>query len=245
MEYVWPVVVERWLVMMMRACMFLIPMALVFWIIRPKWTQKFRIHQPREAKTRTKEEIPRTIMGLSVFMIPVAANVIAREEFGYSMMYTDVDQYGWAYLVASIFIFAFIVDTWFYWAHRLMHTVPFLKKAHNVHHRSYNPTPATSYSFDVVEALINMAPYIIIVLCIPWHPLALLIFSSFGIFYVGYIHLGYDFGFNWRKKNFLTKWFYSSTHHSIHHQIYDGNFAVYFTFWDKLMKTEIESANRK
>ena len=184
--------------------------------------------------------MPRTILSLSLYMLPVLSTLYFLKEHKYTVMYTDIEQYGWAYFVLSILLFAAFIDTWFYWAHRLMHKYGFLKRSHNVHHRSYNVSPVTSYSFDIVEGFINMMPYWIAVMIIPWHPTALFIFGTFGIFYIGYIHLGYDFAYQWRRKNPVLKWFYSSTHHSIHHQRYDHNFGLYFTFWDKLMKTEAE-----
>ncbi len=238
-------ILNRWALLMVRALLILGPMVLIFWILKPTWTHRFRIHQPREAKNLWKEEWPRAVLSLSLYMLPVFCVAFAAKEFGYSKVYLDINEYGMGYFIGSIFVFAFFIDTWFYWAHRLMHTNEFLKKVHNVHHRSYNVTPVTSYSFNIVEGVINMMPYWVILFLIPWHPLALFIFSLFGIFYIGYIHLGYDFGYSWRRDHPILKWFYSSTHHSIHHQRYDGNFAVYFTFWDKLMGTEIEAEIEK
>lgn len=230
---------DRWLAHMIRAALILLPMAAIFWVIGPRWLRKFRIHQPREAVTLTREELPRTILALSLYMVPFVILVLVKSTTGYSPMYTDIRQHGWGYIALTVVIFAVTVDTWFYWAHRWMHKYAYLKKVHNVHHRSYNPTPATSYSFHIVESFINMAPYAVLFLLLPWHPVAIQIFAIFGTFYVGYVHLGYDFAFEWRSKNPILKWMYTSTHHSIHHQKYDGNFGVYFTFWDKLMGTEI------
>lgn len=237
--YMLELVLTRWISTMIRAALILGPMALVFWIWRPRWIEGFRIPQPREVRPIVMREIPRTIWGLSVYMLPLMTLIWLKQTLGYSPMYLDMDEYGLPYFIATILIFMVFTDTWFYWAHRLMHSQKILRKCHSVHHQSYNPNPATAYSFDLVESLINMTPYFILVLTIPWHPLALLIFGTFGIFFVGYIHLGYDFGFEWRQRHPVLKWIYSSTHHSIHHQRYEGNYAVYFTFWDKWMKTEI------
>lgn len=231
---------ERWVSIMVRAVLVIGPMGLVFWWLKPKWIAKFRIHQPREAKVLTREELPRSVISLTTYLIPTVILFVAYKYFGYTMMYTDIAEYGWGYFFLWMLMFALVIDTWFYWAHRWMHSNRFLIRVHNVHHRSYNPTPASSYSFHIIEALINMSPYIFFLLLVPWHPLALFIYGIFGLFYVGYVHLGYDFGYKFRMKNPVLKWFYSSTHHSVHHQLYDGNFAVYFTFWDKLMGTEKE-----
>ena len=38
--------------------------------------------------------------------------------------------------------------------------------------------------------------------------------------------------------NILTKWVIGATHHSLHHKQFKYNFGLYFTFWDKIEKTE-------
>ena len=231
---------ERWMTIMLRAVMVLGPMVLVFWIIRPKFINRFRIHQPKQLAPITRSELPRTVMGLSIYLLPGIALYFLKTKFNYSPMYLDINECGLAYFVFTIFAFAVATDTWFYWTHRLMHSHSYLKSVHHVHHRSYNITPVSAYSFHIVEGLLNMIPYGILALVMPWHPLALLIFGIFGLFYNGYIHLGYDLPLGMRKKIPGANLFYSATHHSIHHQAFNKNFAVYFTFWDRLMGTEQE-----
>jgi sterol desaturase/sphingolipid hydroxylase (fatty acid hydroxylase superfamily) len=34
------------------------------------------------------------------------------------------------------------------------------------------------------------------------------------------------------------KWVIGATHHSLHHKQFKYNFGLYFTFWDRLKKTE-------
>ena len=40
------------------------------------------------------------------------------------------------------------------------------------------------------------------------------------------------------SNNILTKWVIGATHHSLHHKQFKYNFGLYFTFWDKIEKTE-------
>lgn len=230
--------IHRWFLILLRALTILGPLFLVFWILKPRWVDRFRIPQPRRIDTLTREELPRAVVGLSAYLIPIACAVIVKEKWGYTSMYLDISEYGWFYFFLSIALFAVLYDTWFYWLHRSMHYLKALKRAHAVHHRSVNVTPATSYSFDSVEALLNMMPYWFIVMVLPWHPLALFTFSMIGMTYNGYLHLGYDVGVQWRAGHPILKWFNSSTHHAIHHQRHDRNFSFYFTFWDKWMSTE-------
>lgn len=239
METLITFIVERGALILLRATLILGPMFLVFWILKPNFLRKFRIHQPKETKPRYLTDLLLTVLGLLVYLIPIFCLGVAREKFGFSKFYLNIEEYGYGYFALTLFYFMFVTDTWFYWTHRLMHSWKFLKAAHGEHHKSYNVTPLTSYSFHIVEALINMLPFFVVTFTIPIHPQALFVFSMFGIVYLGYIHLGYDFAFHWRTQNPVFKWLYTSTHHSIHHQRYDGNYGVYFTFWDKLMGTEL------
>jgi Delta7-sterol 5-desaturase len=228
----------RWLQIILKATYTLTPMLIVFWVWKPDWLAKYRIRQPREEKPRYLTELPATILGLSVYLIPLFTLMILKTKYGYTRMYLDVSEYGFAYFVFSFILFALITDTWFFWIHLGMHRISWLKPIHQWHHRSYNITPLTSYSFHLGEALLNMASYAFFVLVIPFHPSVLAFFGFFGIIYNGYVHLGYDIPQAWREKLPFLKWFYSSRQHSIHHHEYNHNFAVYFTFWDRLMKTE-------
>lgn len=243
MEYL-NIVTERWISLITHAVLILGSMYFVFWILKPKWIQHFRIQQPREENILWKEELPRSVWGLSASMISVLINVYLIREYYYTAKYWKIEEYGIPYLIASIFIFIIVIDAWFYWSHRLLHKVRFLKKSHDVHHRSYNITPLSSYSFDIVEAIINVIPFWILTTLLPWHAMALQTVTLVWIFYLGYLHLGYDFAYSYRTENPILRWFNTSTHHAIHHQRNDGNFGLYFTFWDRLMKTEIMKENK-
>jgi sterol desaturase/sphingolipid hydroxylase (fatty acid hydroxylase superfamily) len=39
-------------------------------------------------------------------------------------------------------------------------------------------------------------------------------------------------------RHFAGKWIIGATHHSMHHKQYRYNFGLYFTIWDRLVKTE-------
>jgi sterol desaturase/sphingolipid hydroxylase (fatty acid hydroxylase superfamily) len=41
--------------------------------------------------------------------------------------------------------------------------------------------------------------------------------------------------------NTWSKWVIGATHHSLHHTYYKYNFGLYFTFWDRIKKTESPS----
>ena len=65
-------------------------------------------------------EIRWSVIASFIYAVP-AAIVIDAWNRGGTMIYTDVADYGWPYLLFSIFAYLFIHDTYFYWTHRMMH----------------------------------------------------------------------------------------------------------------------------
>ena len=56
-------------------------------------------------------------------------------------------------------------------------------------------------------------------------------------------HLGYEIypkGFN---THWLFRWKTPSTHHNMHHMKFNGNYGLYFTWWDRIFKTEFKDYN--
>ncbi len=48
-----------------------------------------------------------------------------------------------------------VQDTYYYWAHRVMHHPRLFSWMHAGHHRSRQPTPFASFAFDPAEALVQ------------------------------------------------------------------------------------------
>lgn len=232
------ITVLRWILSLAIAGFILGSLFLVFWIIKPKWSKALRIQQPGNIEPIFGTELKRSILGLTLYMIPSTILYFTSQYYGYSPMYTDINEHGVFYIFFTFMTLVVLVDTWFYWAHRLMHWHPFFIKAHDIHHQSYNLNPLSAYSVDIVHGILNVVPYACVLLFMPWHPIAIVAFGLFSLFYNGYIHLGYDLPPAWFQKYFPFRLIYTASHHAIHHHDYDHNFSAYFTFWDKLMKTE-------
>ncbi|HEY1871700.1 MAG TPA: sterol desaturase family protein [Chitinophagaceae bacterium] len=166
--------------------------------------------------------------GLAVFLLYMN---------GFTRIYLHVNPYGWLYFLFSILLMVIVHDTYFYWTHRLLHTRWFFKMIHYVHHKSINPTPLAAYSFHPAEALIESLIVIPIVVFIPVHIGAFFLFTFFVLFMNVMGHLGFEFMSGRMRKSRIGRHFTSSTHHNLHHQKCNKNFAYYFSFWDTLMKT--------
>ena len=157
---------------------------------------------------------------------------------GYTQVYYDLSEMPIWWIPLSIFFMLILHDSYFYWMHRAMHHVMLFKYVHRVHHKSTNPTPFASYSFHILESILEglIAPIILVIM--PIHPLAILIFSSLAFLFNVYGHLGYEIAPRWFRKSFLFEILNTSTHHNIHHARFKGNYGLYFRVWDRLMKTE-------
>ena len=153
-------------------------------------------------------------------------------------IYTDVETYGWIWLVASTLILIIAHDAWFYWSHWLMPRPRLYRWFHSRHHKSHNPTPFTSYSFDASEAVINAIYFPLILLIVPCHPIVLLIFTTHMMLRNAIGHCGYEIFPARRNGRPLFDWLTTVTHHDLHHAYAGRNFGLYFTWWDRWMGTE-------
>lgn len=156
---------------------------------------------------------------------------------GYTKLYFDISEYGVAYLIFSALILVVLHDTYFYWAHWLMHKPALYKHVHKVHHHSTNPTPLASFSFHPTEAIIEAGIFPLFVFLIPLHPAALIFLVGFQLIFNVYGHSGYELMPRWWVSNRLTKYLNTSTHHNLHHKEFNYNFGLYFNHWDRIMNT--------
>lgn len=155
----------------------------------------------------------------------------------YTTFYTDIREYGWFYFFLAFPIMLIIHDTYFYWAHRVMHHPALFKWVHLVHHRSTNPSPWAAYAFHPLEAIVETAIVPIFLFTIPIHTYHLPVFFLFMITYNVYGHLGYELYPKGFSRSTVGKWINTSVNHNQHHQYFKGNYGLYFLFWDRIMGT--------
>ena len=134
----------------------------------------------------------------------------------------------------SLALFFLLQDAYFYWTHRLMHLVSF-KKCHYAHHESKHPSAWTSFAFHPLEALIQAIFLPAFIMIIPIHVVTFFVGLAVMSFFGVTNHLGYEIypTFLEKKLRIIT-----ANHHSVHHKQYNKNFGLFFTFWDRWMKTE-------
>ena len=167
-------------------------------------------------------------IGFAVFATPLAQ---------YTRAYWSISDYGVGYFVLSIFLMIIVHDTYFYWTHRWMHKRGIFNIVHRVHHLSTNPSPWAAMAFHPLESALEGSVIVVIAFLFPAHPLAIGIFLLFMMAYNVYGHLGYELYPRGFSRSWLGKWINTSVNHNMHHQYVDGNYGLYFLWWDRWMGT--------
>ena len=219
----------------------IIPIYLVCWVWFEVKFKRFRIQTTKRAGM---DQIRREfinglyILVMGVFTTPV---IFWLTKEGYTKIYTDSSLYGGLpYILITAFLLIVISDTWFYWSHRYFHSKKVYQYVHAVHHQSLDTTPFTALSFHVFEGFWLGAFIYIVMFVFPISIAAIGIVQIVGLLNNIKSHLGYEFYPKWFDKTPL-KYLVNSTHHNLHHTRYNGNYSLFFTFWDLVCGTELDN----
>jgi lathosterol oxidase len=148
------------------------------------------------------------------------------------------ESYTWYYHVLSVMLALFIHETYYYWLHRLMHHPKLYRFLHKGHHDSIEVSSWTAFSFDPLETIFQVLPFYLITLLIPLHLYSILFLLIFMSISATINHLNHEVYPQEFKNHIVFKHFIGATHHALHHKEFKTNYGLYFTFWDKWMKTQ-------
>lgn len=226
-----------------------VPAFLLFWVVGRAYFMSRRIQPTQRANARQyMDEIRHSLV--FVLMYAVADVFLLHASSGDSdtshsfNIYQDIHQHGGLpYAVFTCFVLFVIDDTWFYWMHRAIHHPRLYQHVHKVHHDSVDTTPFTAYRFHPIEGVLEMGSAVLVigyVAVVPVHIGAIIAWQVGAIAFNVIGHMGYEIYPAWWNKHWLLKWKTTSTHHNMHHERFEGNYGLYFRWWDRLMKTEIQ-----
>ncbi len=210
---------------------------MLFWVIGKKWWQHLFIQKSFPKQIQLWKEFGYSMSTVIIFSL-VGFGIYTSERTGITLIYYKVSDYGIAYMVISFILTLLFHDFYFYWTHRLMHHKRFFKYVHRVHHESTNPSPWAAYSFHPWEAFIQAMVLPIMVFTMPLHPLTIFLFLTYMIVRNVVGHLGFEILPKGFTKNKWLNWNTAITHHSMHHEHFHFNYGLYFSWWDRIMKTE-------
>ena len=157
----------------------------------------------------------------------------------YTQFYTYPGKYDAStlYFWLAFPIMYFIHDTYFYFAHRLMHHPKIFNSVHLIHHKSTNPSPFAAFAFHPLEAIIEAGIFPILIFTMPlcrWHLFA---FFLVQMVYNVYGHLGWELYPKNFNKSKIGRMINTSVNHNQHHKYFTGNYSLYFLWWDRLFGT--------
>lgn len=184
-------------------------------------------------------EIRHSVMSAAIYALPAGFVAYAWQNWGWTRIYSDVGAMPFWWLPVSLFLYLFLHDTWFYWSHRWMHHPKLFRLMHSVHHASKPPTAWAAMSFHWSEALTGAFVIPLLVFLIPIHVgvlgLVLTIMTLMGVTN----HMGWEIFPRWLVHGRAGRWLITATHHQAHHQLYRGNYGLYFRFWDRICGTDV------
>lgn len=157
----------------------------------------------------------------------------------YTTIYTNLQENSLWYIPISIFMFLFLQDTYYYWIHRWMHLPNIYKHFHLVHHKSVHTSAFTAFSFHPLETILQAIFFPLVVLFLPIHLYAFFFVLGLMTLSATINHAGVEIYPSGKFGKLIKKQIIGATHHHKHHTKFNYNFGLYFTFWDRIMKTEI------
>jgi Delta7-sterol 5-desaturase len=135
--------------------------AIFYGLFKQKWLHR-KIQNTVLTNSQIGFEMKYSFSTIVIFFL-VGFSILKLKKAGYTRIYDDLGQYGYWWLPLSIIIIILLHDTYFYWAHRLMHHPKLFKTVHLVHHKSTSPSPWAAYSFHPIEAVIEAAVFLLFV----------------------------------------------------------------------------------
>lgn len=209
---------------------------LFFYVLLKNKTLFAKIQKKWPAKADYYREIFYSLLTFLIFSVtPLVLNNPYIKP--YTTIYRDIHQHSMFYFWLVFPMMLVVHDAYFYLAHRIMHHPKLFSFFHVVHHKSTNPSPWASFAFQPTEAFVESGIIYLFALTFPVHVIHLLAFLIFMTLYNVYGHLGFELFPKGANRHWFLKWFNTSVNHNMHHQYFKGNYGLYFTWWDRIMKT--------
>lgn len=203
---------------------------------RNKW-KKRKINQRDYSPGQFKKEMIRSNITAIIFGISGAVLLLLWQK-GHTKLYEDIHDYPVWWLPVSLIVALILQETYYYWLHRWMHIPKVFSIVHKWHHDSHIASPWTAFSFHPLEGLIQAIFLPLLLLFLPMNLYVLVFMLTIMSISSVINHLDIEIYPKWFSKNILTRSIIGASHHSLHHKQYKYNFGLYFTWWDKLTKTE-------
>ncbi|KAK3597035.1 hypothetical protein CHS0354_022043 [Potamilus streckersoni] len=149
---------------------------------------------------------------------------------GKNSLYTNISEYGWTYLVVTVFALMMYNETCAYYLHLLLHKPYVYKTIHKWHHHYGSPTVFSTTAMHPAEFISFQIYLIVPAFTVPLH-VGVYIAVVLYIYYYGMI------GHSGIKMDALWPWQPSSMFHDDHHRYSNCNYGFNTFIFDKLHGT--------
>jgi signal peptidase I len=209
---------------------------LVFHVLFKRWLAARQIRQGEPGMASMRRDILYSLSSMVIFaLVGVLTHHLVLH--GWTKLYFRIERHGWTYFWFSLVAMIALHDTWFYWTHRMMHWRRLFPIMHRVHHLSRTPTPWSALAFHPTEAIVHAIIFPFAAMLLPLHPSIALLWLVYMIAINVWGHLGFELFPAGFRRHWLFRWHNTTTHHDMHHQYLNGNYSLYFNFWDRVMRT--------
>lgn len=211
-----------------------------FYLWQPERWRARKLGTRKYSSAQFKRELTWSATTALTFSVAGVVTVLLWQK-GFTKVYLEIDSYGYWYFPASLAVYMFLHETYYYWLHRWMHHPNVYPLVHKIHHQSIIASPWTAFSFHPIEGMLQAVFLPAMLLIIPIHPSILLIQLVLMTISSVINHLDVEIYPKHFHQHRIGKWLIGATHHSLHHSQFKYNYGLYFTFWDKWKNTESPS----
>lgn len=199
-----------------------------------------RIQKRRYRPGIFRQRMPLIAFNLSVLVVLTTVGLYFAEGI-FSWDWQGLGWAGWLAVVLQFVVLVVIDDAYFYFFHRNLHERPWLyKHIHKIHHRAFAPFPLEYIYVHPLEWMIGAGAIPIGLTLIyltqgsvsVW---AFWVFAAWRNLHEVDIHSGLN-----PKWTRLIPMLGTSEHHDLHHMKNSkGNYSSTFTFWDRVLGTQL------
>jgi sterol desaturase/sphingolipid hydroxylase (fatty acid hydroxylase superfamily) len=200
-----------------------------------------RIRQPglyAGQRGQILREIGWSLASAGIYGVPAGIVAWGWRQRGWTQIYENAHAFPLWWLPASVLVYLFAHDTWFYWTHRAMHEPRAFRLMHAVHHASRPPTAWAAMSFHPWEALTGAIVIPALVFLVPIHVGALACVLTIMTVMGVTNHMGWEMFPRALVEGPAGRWLITASHHQRHHEQYRCNYGLYFRFWDRVCGTD-------
>lgn len=220
-----------------RYVMFAVGVWLALWVVLRHPMRGRKIRDARPPARQLAVEFMFSLRSIALFST-AGFLLYEAEQAGYLTGPELARRWGALWFGISLVAMVVVHDAYFYWTHRVIHHPRMFRRFHLRHHKSNNPSPFSAYSFDLSEALVNVAfvPLWMFIVPTDWEVTGL--FMLHQIARNTLQHSGYEIMPARRDGRPMFDWLTGVTHHDLHHAQAGYNYGLWFTWWDRWMGTE-------